>query len=298
MINPWIQAFRLKTLPLALSNTIMGSALAVLDGGFRWSVFVLAALTTVFLQIISNMANDYGDFINGKDTEERIGPKRMVQSGEISAKAMLRGIIILSVLTAFTGLALILVGTAGIDITNILIFAVLGIASIVAALKYTVGKNPYGYRGLGDIFVFVFFGLVGVMGTYFLHTQTLSWEIILPASAIGLLSTAVLNMNNMRDYEADKNAGKQTIVVKMGIPKARIYHLVLISGAFTALGIFGIIRFESIWQWLFLLSTPLFAVNLKKVFTFNQGKELFPELARVSMGTLIFTLLFLIGILL
>ena len=295
-IKPWISAFRLKTLPLALSNTIMGSAVAVLDGGFRWSVFVLAALTTVFLQIISNMANDYGDFVNGKDTAERIGPKRMVQSGEISAKKMLHGIIILGVLTAFTGLTLILVGTAGIDISNILIFVALGIAAILAAVKYTVGKNPYGYRGLGDIFVFVFFGLVGVMGTYFLHTQTLNWEILLPASAVGLLSTAVLNMNNMRDYEADKSAKKQTIVVKMGIPKARIYHLILISGAFTALGIFGIIRFESIWQWLFLLSTPIFTINLNKVFTFSQGKELFPELARVSMGTLIFTLLFLIGI--
>ena len=167
------------------------------------------------------MANDYGDFVNGKDTAERIGPKRMVQSGEITPKTMLQGIIIIGIFTAISGLALILVGTAGIDITNILIFGVLGIAAIVAAIKYTVGKNPYGYRGLGDIFVFIFFGLVGVIGTYFLHTQSFSWDLLLPASAMGFLSTGVLNMNNLRDYEADKNANKKTIVVAMGQQKAK-----------------------------------------------------------------------------
>jgi 1,4-dihydroxy-2-naphthoate octaprenyltransferase len=208
----WISAFRLKTLPLALSNTIMGSALAAGEDKFRWSVFGLAVLTTILLQILSNIANDYGDFVNGKDTAERIGPKRMVQSGEISPKTMLRGILIIGVLTIITGLSLILVGTASIDITNILIFGVLGIGAITAAIKYTVGKNPYGYRGLGDIFVFLFFGLVGVIGTYFLHTQTFNWDLLLPASAMGLLSTGVLNMNNLRDYEADKNANKNTIV--------------------------------------------------------------------------------------
>ncbi len=156
MINPWIQAFRLKTLPLALSNTIMGSAVAVLDGGFRWSVFVLAALTTVFLQIISNMANDYGDFVNGKDTEERIGPKRMVQSGEISAKAMLRGIIILGVLTAFTGLALILVGTAGIDITNIL-FCCFGNCSYCSCSEIHGGQKSLRLSRFGRHFCFCVF---------------------------------------------------------------------------------------------------------------------------------------------
>lgn len=295
-MKKWIQAFRLKTLPLALSNTIVGSALAVMDGGFRWSVFGLAAVTTVLLQILSNMANDYGDFVNGKDTAERIGPKRMVQSGEISPQIMLRGMIIVGILCAFTGVSLIWIGTAGIDITNMLIFGILGVAAIVAAIKYTVGKNPYGYRGLGDIFVFVFFGLVGVLGTYFMHTQSFRWELLLPASSVGMLSVGVLNMNNMRDYEADKKSGKRTIVVAMGERNAAYYHLFLIVGAILFTVIFTLLNLHSVWQWLFLLCSPILLLNLKKVFTYQQGSELYSELPRVSMATLVFSLMFLIGV--
>ena len=295
-MKKWIAAFRLKTLPLALSNTIMGSALAAGNNKFSWTVFGLAALTTILLQIMSNMANDYGDFVNGKDTAERIGPKRMVQSGEISAKSMLRGIIIIGILTAFSGLALILVSTAGIDITNILIFGTLGIGAIVAAIKYTVGKNPYGYRGLGDIFVFIFFGLVGVIGTYFLHTQSFSWDLLLPASAMGFLSTGVLNMNNLRDYEADKNANKNTIVVAMGPQKAKLYHLFLVGGAVLLAVIYTIINYNSPWQWLFLLSFPVLLLNLKTVFTYKNSIELYPELGKLAMGTLLFAISFGVGL--
>jgi len=294
----WIAAFRLKTLPLALSNTIMGSALAAGADKFRWSVLGLAAATTILLQIMSNLANDYGDFVNGKDTTERIGPKRMVQSGNISAKTMLHGIIIIGIITAIVGLILILVGTAGIDITNILIFGFLGIASIVAAIKYTVGKNPYGYRGLGDIFVFIFFGLVGVIGTYFLHTQSFNWALLLPASAMGLLSTGVLNMNNLRDYEADKNAGKHTIVVVMGTKNAKFYQLFLVGGAALLAVVFTISYYTSPWQWLFLISFPILALNLKKVFTYKNAIELYPELGKLAMGTLLFALSLGLGLIL
>ena len=297
-MKKWIAAFRLKTLPLALSNTIMGSALAAGEDRFRWSIFGLAALTTILLQIMSNMANDYGDFVNGKDTAERIGPKRMVQSGEITPKTMLRGLIIIGIFTAISGLALILVGTAGIDITNILIFGVLGIAAIVAAIKYTVGKNPYGYRGLGDIFVFIFFGLVGVIGTYFLHTQSFSWDLLLPASAMGFLSTGVLNMNNLRDYEADKNANKKTIVVSMGPQKAKLYHLFLVGGAISLAVIYTVINYKSPWQWLFLLSFPMLFLNLKTVFTYKNPIELYPELGKLAMGTLLFSISFGVGLML
>lgn len=295
-MKKWIAAFRLKTLPLALSNTIMGSALAAGEDKFRWSILSLAALTTILLQIMSNMANDYGDFVNGKDTAERIGPKRMVQSGEITPKTMLQGIIIIGIFTAISGLALILVGTAGIDITNILIFGVLGIAAIVAAIKYTVGKNPYGYRGLGDIFVFIFFGLVGVIGTYFLHTQSFSWDLLLPASAMGFLSTGVLNMNNLRDYEADKNANKKTIVVAMGPQKAKLYHLFLVGGAISLAVIYTVINYKSPWQWLFLLSFPMLFLNLKTVFTYKNSIELYPELGKLAMGTLLFSISFGVGL--
>ncbi len=292
----WIAAFRLKTLPLALSNTIMGSALAMAAGGFRWSVFGLAALTTILLQILSNIANDYGDFVNGKDTAERIGPQRMVQSGKISPKKMLRGIIIIGIFTIISGLSLILVGTAGIDITNILIFGALGISAIAAAIKYTVGKNPYGYRGWGDIFVFIFFGLVGVIGTYFLHTQTFNWNLLLPASAMGFLSTGVLNMNNLRDYEADKNANKNTIVVSMGPQKAKIYHLILVVGAAISAVIYTVINYNSAWQWLFIISFPVLFLNLKKVFTYKNSIELYPELGKLALGTLLFALSFGLGL--
>jgi len=297
-MKKWIHAFRLRTLPLALSNTIIGSCLAAADDRFRWSIFGLAALTTVLLQIMSNMANDYGDFVNGKDTVERIGPKRMVQSGEITPKTMLRGIITIGLLCAVSGVALILIGTEGIPVTNMLLFGLLGLAAIAAAIKYTVGKNPYGYRGLGDLFVFIFFGLVGVIGTYFLHTQSFRWDIFLPASAIGMLSTGVLNMNNMRDYEADKNAGKKTIVVAMGVKNAAYYHLFLVGGAALLTVIYTLLNYHSVWQWFFVLSFPVLFLNLKKVFTYNNALELYPELPRLSMASLVFALTFGIGLLL
>ncbi len=297
-LRPWIEAFRLRTLPLALSNTIIGSCLAAADDKFRWSVFVLAALTTVLLQIMSNMANDYGDFVNGKDTAERIGPKRMVQSGEITPKTMLRGIIVIGILCAFSGVSLILIGTTGMDITNLLIFGVLGLAAIVAAIKYTVGKNPYGYRGLGDIFVFIFFGLVGVIGTYFLHTQAFRIDSLFPASAIGFLSVGVLNMNNMRDYEQDKKAGKRTIVVAMGVKNAAYYHLFLVVGAAVLTVIYTLLNYHSAWQWLFVLTFPLLFLNLKKVFIYKSALELYPELPRLSMASLVFALTFGIGLIL
>jgi len=297
-IKSWIEAFRLRTLPLALSNTIIGSCLAAANDKFRWVIFGLAALTTVLLQIMSNMANDYGDFVNGKDTAERIGPKRMVQSGEITPQTMLRGIIAIGILCAVSGVSLIVIGTEGIPFTNMLLFGLLGLAAIAAAIKYTVGKNPYGYRGLGDIFVFIFFGLVGVIGTYFLHTQTFRWDILLPASAIGLLSTGVLNMNNMRDYEADKNAGKTTIVVTMGVKKAAYYHLFLVAGAGLLAIIYTLMNYHSLWQWLFVLSFPILFLNLKKVFTYKNALQLYPELPRLSMASLVFALTFGIGLLL
>jgi len=296
-IKPWIEAFRLRTLPLALSNTIIGSCLAAADEKFRWPIFGLAALTTVMLQIMSNMANDYGDFVNGKDTAERIGPKRMVQSGEITPKIMLRGIILIGILCAISGVSLIVIGTEGIPVTNMLLFGVLGLAAIAAAIKYTVGKNPYGYRGLGDIFVFIFFGLVGVIGTYFLHTQTFRWDLLLPASAIGMLSTGVLNMNNMRDYEADKNAGKMTIVVAMGTRNAALYHLFLVGGAMLLAIVYTLINYHTVWQWLFVLSFPVLFLNLKKVFTYKNALELYPELPRLSVASLLFALTFGIGLL-
>lgn len=296
-IAAWIHAFRLKTLPLALSNTIVGSALALFDGGFRWSVFILAAITTILLQILSNMANDYGDFVNGKDTADRIGPKRMVQSGEITPKQMFTGIIIIGNLSIVAGVLLIFAGI-GLSVMKFLIFGLLGLGAIAAAIRYTVGKNPYGYRGLGDLFVFIFFGLVGVVGTYFLHTQQIRWDVLLPACSVGLLSVGVLNMNNMRDFLTDKESGKRTLVVALGERNASYYHLLLIVGALISTAIFTWLNFRSPWQWLFLLSMPVLFMNLKKVFTYKSNDELYAELPRLSMGTLLFSVLFWLGVIL
>ncbi len=297
-IKPWIKAFRPKTLPLALSNTIMGSALAWMDGGFRWSILLLAGITTVLLQILSNMANDYGDFVNGKDTADRVGPKRMVQSGEITPRKMRQGMVIVGALCVAAGFWLIVKGTRGINITYLMLFGVLGVGAIAAAIKYTVGKNPYGYRGLGDLFVFLFFGWVGVLGTYFLHTQQFRWDLLLPASSIGFLSVGVLNMNNLRDYELDKNAGKRTLAVLLGKRYAVIYHFFLIVSAVVFTVVFTFLNYYSDWQWLFLLSLPLLVVNLKNVLTYKNSLELYPELPRLSMATLISAVMFFVGVIL
>jgi 1,4-dihydroxy-2-naphthoate octaprenyltransferase len=298
----WIESMRLRTLPLALANTITGSALAWAAGAFRWQVLVLAAVTTLLLQILSNMANDYGDFKNGKDTAERIGPRRMVQSGKISPKAMLRGIIMVVVLAILSGVGLIVAGFSNrtpLVINNIqlmVVFAVLGLSAIAAAIKYTVGKNPYGYKAMGDVFVFIFFGLVGVIGTYFLHAFDFRWSLLLPASAIGLLSVGVLNLNNLRDYETDKKTGKRTLVVALGLPKARLYHACLVLGAYVAVTIFTLLEYSSHWQWIFWASFPLVFKNLRAVQTFTQHVELFPELKRLSMASLLFAILLALGL--
>jgi 1,4-dihydroxy-2-naphthoate polyprenyltransferase len=293
----WIDAVRPRTLPLALSSTILGSFLAAAEHRFNWSVFLLASLTTIMLQILSNLANDYGDFVNGKDTSTRIGPKRMVHSGHIAPEAMVRVLIILVGVTLMIGTALIVVGTQGIEATGKVFYFLLGVAAIAAALKYTVGKNPYGYRGLGDIFVFLFFGLTGAIGTYFLHTHHLKFDLVLPATSIGLLSTGVLNLNNMRDIESDRLAKKRTLVVIMGADRAKIYHMVLlVSAVITGLA-YTVINFRSGFQLLFLIALPLLVQNIRTVLSNTRPVELNAELKNLSLSTLLFSLAFGIGLL-
>jgi len=247
------------------------------------------------LQILSNLANDYGDYIKGTDTPNRIGPKRMVQSGEISPKKMIVAIALTAILTLATGSALIFSSFRGDNGIGILAFFILGFAAIVAAIKYTIGKRPYGYIGFGDLFVFLFFGLVGVMGTYYLQTHLLEWSVLLPAAAIGFFSVGVLNINNMRDCENDKGSGKITLVVFMGHRIARIYYLVLIVCAFLFTMGYTIINFRSFYQFLFLATTPLFIKNVRSVFLNDQPVVLNKELRNLSVSTLIFTLLAGIG---
>jgi len=296
MWTSWLHAARPKTLSLAIASTILGSFLAGAEHRFNPTVFFLASLTTVFLQILSNCSNDYGDYANGKDTAKRIGPRRMVQAGEISPRQMRIGLIVLVVMTLCSGIALIHVGAKGVS--DEIFWFVIGIAAIAAAMKYTIGKNPYGYRGWGDLSVFTFFGLTGTIGTYYLHTHHFLPEILLPAASIGFLSTGVLNVNNIRDYETDKATLKRTIVVMMGREKAKWYHAFLLLGAVSTGVTYTMLNFKTGFQLLFLLAIPLFIKNMQAVVQHTQPPELNIELRDLSLATLFFSLCFGLGLIL
>ncbi len=297
-VSIWIKAFRLRTLPLALSSAILGSFLAYSQGGFRWSVLVLATLTTLFLQILSNLANDYGDAMHGTDNERRIGPQRITQSGLVTRRQMRIMILLFVLLALASGTWLIFTGLRPFGWKTILVFFVLGLSAIYAAIKYTIGKNPYGYIGFGDIFVFIYFGIVGVAGTYYLHVNSFNPWILLPASAIGLLSSGVLNLNNMRDIENDTRSGKRTLVVHIGSKAAKIYHLLLISLSIAFSLIYTIFQFSSVYQLLFVLTCPLFALNIIVVMKNTDPRELNLELKKLALSTFAFSITFGIGLVL
>ena len=296
-IKAWIHAFRLRTLPLSLSGIILGTFLAASAGFFKTDIFILAISTTLFLQILSNLANDYGDFINGADNENRVGPQRAVQSGVISPREMKNMIIIFVILSFISGLALLFSAFQFQHIAKILFFLVLGIAAIIAALKYTAGKNPYGYKGLGDIFVFLFFGWVAVAGSYFLFSQQFEALILLPASAIGMFSTGVLNVNNMRDRETDKKVGKITIPVRLGEQNAKTYHLFLIAGAWLLSLLYILLCHKNLHAWIAVLALPPFIWHLKNIFSQKKINKIDPELKKLSLSTLFFAILFGLAIL-
>lgn len=289
-IKAWVVSLRLRTLPLALSTILMGSIVAAWDGAFRAEVLLWAALTTLFLQILSNMANDYGDALSGADNETRVGPQRMIQSGAISLGQMKKAIIVLVALALISGLTL-LAKAFDTDYWKLLAFFLLGLAAIAAAIRYTAGKNPYGYRGLGDISVFLFFGIVGVAGSYFLHTNTWQWEVLLPASSIGLFSTGVLNLNNIRDIESDRKSGKITMVVRMGRNKALWYHAALLADGWLLFLIYAILTSRTMLLWPSLLALPLFIRNIVRSFKTREPSKLDGELRNLSLSILLFVVL-------
>lgn len=292
----WVHAIRLRTLPLALASIGLGSFLAASEGSFRWVVLLLSAMTTVFLQILSNLANDYGDSQHGADNIDREGPSRAVQSGKISPKSMKLAIYIFIGLSLISGLSLLFISIPEMSI-EFLGLLVLGFLSIGAALNYTMGKNPYGYAGFGDIFVILFFGFAGVMGTYYCHTGAFNTEALLPAFSCGLLSTAVLNVNNIRDIASDQKAGKMSIPVRIGRQNAVIYHWTLIITAMISASVFVLLNYQSPFQFLFLLAGPLLIYNGYKVSSIRDSKSLDPFLKQMAISTLIFIITFGIGIL-
>ncbi|MDB5272884.1 MAG: menA [Chitinophagaceae bacterium] len=293
-IKLWLSAFRLRTLPLACTSIGMGAALAWYQLSFSWSILIGAALTTLFLQILSNLANDYGDYQNGADNEHRVGPARAVHSGSISIKEMKTAIVIFILLSLISGCGLLYVSFKEQPFSWLpVLFFILGLASIAAAVKYTAGKNPYGYKGLGDVFVFLFFGWVGVCGTFFLMTREWEWNVLLPATTIGLFSAAVLNVNNIRDIEADRKAGKKTLALRLGPVHARWYHICLIVGGITCTALF--VTLENIeFSWLLVFAFMPALWNAFKVYTIRESERIDPFLKQMVFSSLTFLLFFIL----
>ncbi|MBC7448927.1 MAG: 1,4-dihydroxy-2-naphthoate octaprenyltransferase [Hymenobacteraceae bacterium] len=275
----------------------MGTALAAADHLVRWPVVALCALTTVLLQILSNLANDYGDTQNGADSALRQGPARAVQSGAITLAAMRRGIGLCAALALISGLALLWAAFGRTQVPTALTFLALGLVCIWAAYRYTAGTNPYGYAGWGDAAVFVFFGLAGVLGTYFLQAHAARPALVLPAAALGLLSAGVLNVNNIRDLSSDAATGKRTIPVRLGPTRARVYHALLLGGALTALIVFAALERPGTFRsWLFVLAAPLLARNAVGVWRARTAAETDPFLKRLALTTVAVVALWWAGV--
>lgn len=293
--STWISAIRLRTLPLSISGIILASCLAHYNGFFNWNIFVLAILTTLSFQILSNLANDYGDGIKGTDNVDRVGPERAIQSGKISPEELFNGIklnVLISIVLSCT-LVFVAFGVKYFFLT--LIFFLLGLVSIVAAMRYTIGKNAYGYKGFGDTFVFIFFGLVSVIGCYVLYAKKIDHVVFLPAFTIGLLSVAVLNLNNMRDRLSDEKSNKITLAVLLGERKIKIYHNVIILMAIVLSSLFGLLYYTSLYNLIFVVAYIPLLLHLKNINKYRGVKLLDPELKKLALNTVLLAVLMGVG---
>ncbi len=291
----WISAFRLRTLPLSISGIIVASSLAAYNGLFQWNIFILAILVTLSYQILSNLANDYGDGVKGTDNDKRIGPERAIQSGAISPSEMLSAIrlnILISIILT-TGLIHIAFGAQHLLLA--LAFLIIGAAAVVAAMKYTMGNSAYGYKGLGDVFVFLFFGLVSVIGCYMLFAKKIDHIVFLPAITLGLLSVGVLNLNNMRDIITDATSNKITLAVKLGAKSAKTYHFFLIISAIVTSIIYGVLYYNSLFNFIFFLAYIPLILHLNRVSKIKSPKAYDPELKKLAISTFILAVLLAIG---
>jgi len=287
-IKAWIGSFRLRTLPLSLSGVILGSFISELYGKFNLTICIYALLTTVFLQVLSNLSNDLGDSLKGTDNDSRQGPTRAMQTNLITKREMVGMIVVFILLSAFSGILLIYNSFDNLFNKDGIYMLVLGGLAIIAAIKYTLGKHAYGYIGLGDIFVFIFFGLASVFGTFYLYTGIFDPIILMPASSIGLLSIGVLNLNNIRDIENDKVCGKITIPVRIGERRAKNYHYFLI-GMSGVLMILYVLFIGSEYFCLLLLPYSSLIKHLAQVKKLS-GRALDSQLKVLSLNTLAFSL--------
>ena len=296
-LSVWISALRLRTLPLAAASIILAAGLALHAQIFDGIVFSLSLLTALLLQILSNLANDYGDALSGADNKTRVGPKRAMQTGLITQAAMKKAIILTTALCFISGFSLLSVAL-GDDLYSWLLFLCFGLLAVSAAISYTMGKLSYGYRALGDLSVFIFFGLLGVLGSYYLYELTFNFYLLLPASCIALLSVAVLNINNMRDMYTDQAAGKTTLVVLWGRKNAFIYHLFLVLSA-PLLAILYLMSLNNVQPWQFmilLILVPLIksCLSLRDLIRNDdrQGGLFNEQLKNTALTTFVFSVLF------
>ncbi|AZA76707.1 1,4-dihydroxy-2-naphthoate octaprenyltransferase [Chryseobacterium sp. G0186] len=305
-MTDWIKAARLRTLPLSLSGIIMGAFIAkwrlYREGGiWDWKIFALALLVTLLYQILSNYANDYGDGVKGTDAKRiNEAESRAVASGKITAKQMKNAVILFSALSFIATVALLYVAFIPNYMYEFYIFIGLGVASILAAIGYTVGKKPYGYMGLGDIFVFIFFGLVSVCGSYFLFTKTFSWDMLLPGTAVGMMSMAVLNLNNMRDIESDKLSGKNSFALRIGFKNAMIYEMILLQLPLVLilifLGVNGFIQAQNYYVFIVMILLFPLAKLRRSIMSVKEPKELDQYLKQVGIMTFIMAILTAAGL--
>ena len=293
-IKIWIKAARLRTLPLSISGIVAGNALGVQDSNFSWLLFFLMLLTAIAFQIVSNFANDYGDGVKGTDNANRVGPQRVFQSGLLTRKTLKKGIVYTAVVSIFLAITLIYTAFGKDSWLYFTVFFGLAIGSVWAAISYTVGEKAYGYRGLGDLFVFIFFGMISVVGSSFLQLKVISTPSILLSLVLGLLSVAVLNLNNMRDRESDAAVGKRTFAVLLGAQGAKYYHYTLILGACGILGFF-FIQQTTAFYWLTLIGLITLLFHLAVVIQNKDPKRLDPELKKVALSTFVLSILIFIS---
>lgn len=296
MLKTWLEAFRLRTIPLSISGICMGSFLAFYSGRTNYELFSIALITTILFQVLSNLANDLGDSMKGTDNDNRVGPKRTVQAGKITVHQMKVAVIVTSVLSLISAFLLIFLAKESMSSNMIFSYLILACFCIIAAITYTVGKKAYGYYGLGDLMVFLFFGLVGVMGSNTLYTKEIDWLLLLPATSIGCLSTAVLNLNNMRDIENDAASNKNTLVVKLGFKRAKIYHISLLAISLLSLISFSVAK-QNFWMMVGSLPFLILIQHSKFVFSNNTPKDLDPELKKVAITTFLVSLISGFGLL-
>lgn len=294
-IKPWLSAFRLRTLPLSVSGIIIGTCFAYYNGFFNIMILILAILTTISLQVLSNLSNDYGDGVKGTDNENRVGPERAIQSGLISPSEMLEAIKINILVVIVLTVILIYMAFGHGHLLYALLFFALGGISVYAAMNYTMGNSAYGYRGLGDMFVFIFFGLLSVIGSYFLYAKQLDHHVILPAISLGLLSVGVLNLNNMRDIDSDRLSNKITLAVKLGKERAKVYHVFLILAAILISFTFSILYFSSFYNFIFFVTYIPLILHIRRILKAKQPNDFDSQLKILALTTFFFSLLIGIG---